>query len=61
MEWTCAKCGQVAKAEDWTLLLSMGWRITQDDEFRCVLCAKRLMNREPAPPRLEPRRRSIVP
>lgn len=46
MEWTCAKCGQVAKAEDWTLLVSMGWRITPDDEFRCVLCAKRTAARE---------------
>jgi len=41
MEWTCAKCGQTARAEDWTLLLSLGWRITPDNEFRCVICAKK--------------------
>jgi hypothetical protein len=57
MEWTCAKCGQVAKTDDWTLLLSMGWRITPEDEFRCVICAKRLLAREQAPPRVEPMRR----
>ncbi len=45
MEWTCAKCGQIAKAADWTLLLSMGWRITPADEFCCVVCAKRLLSR----------------
>lgn len=45
MEWTCAKCGQMAKAADWTLLLSMGWRITPADEFYCVVCAKRLLSR----------------
>jgi hypothetical protein len=45
MEWTCARCGQVARAADWTLLLSMGWRITPDDEFRCVVCAKRMLAR----------------
>ena len=62
MEWTCAKCGQVAKAEDWTLLLSMGWRITPDDEFRCVICAKRLMAREQAQPPYDTyRRRSTAP
>jgi len=46
MEWTCARCGQVAKAADWTLLVSMGWRITPEDEFRCVVCAKRATARE---------------
>lgn len=49
MEWTCARCGQVAKAADWTLLLSMGWRITPDDEFCCVVCAKRLVSRSAFP------------
>jgi len=41
MQWTCAKCGQTASADDWPLLLSIGWRTTPDNEFRCSMCAKK--------------------
>jgi hypothetical protein len=48
MEWTCAKCGRTARAEDWTLLLSLGWRTTPDNEFRCATCALKPPERMPA-------------
>ena len=41
MEWCCAKCGLTATADDWALLLSMGWRAVTASELRCVLCVKR--------------------
>jgi hypothetical protein len=41
MQWTCAKCGQTATANDWPLLVSMGWRTTPENEFRCSICAKK--------------------
>ena len=40
MEWCCAKCGLSATADDWTLLVAMGWRTTPDNEFRCAICAR---------------------
>jgi hypothetical protein len=41
MEWCCAKCGLAATADDWSLLLSMGWRIVAGGEMRCVLCVRK--------------------
>jgi hypothetical protein len=51
MEWCCAKCGLTATADDWALLLSMGWRMIAAGELRCVLCVKRESERaRPAHP-----------
>ena len=41
MEWCCAKCGLTATADDWALLVSMGWRAVSASDLRCVLCVKR--------------------
>lgn len=41
MEWCCAKCGLTATADDWSLLLSMGWRVVANGEMRCVICVKK--------------------
>lgn len=41
MEWCCAKCGIAATADDWLLLLSMGWRMAAGGEMRCVICLRK--------------------
>jgi hypothetical protein len=41
MEWTCARCGQIAAADDPSWLASMGWQLSQEDGPLCVLCVKR--------------------
>jgi hypothetical protein len=52
MEWCCPKCGLTVTADDWSLLVAMGWRSIAADEVRCVLCVKR------EPERMRPR---VVP
>lgn len=41
MEWCCSKCGLTATADDWSLLLSMGWRVVEGGEMTCVLCVRK--------------------
>jgi hypothetical protein len=41
LEWTCARCGQVARARDWSLVASIGWRRLAGDEVWCVVCVKK--------------------
>lgn len=41
MEWCCSKCGLAATADDWSLLLSMGWRVVAGGEMRCVICVRK--------------------
>ena len=40
MEWTCARCGQCAAADDWALLTSIGWTLSSDGDCLCVSCLK---------------------
>lgn len=37
-------------ADDWSLLVSMGWRMVAGDEVRCVLCVKRERPERRRPP-----------
>lgn len=41
MEWCCSKCGFAVTADDWSLLLSMGWRVVDGGETRCVICVRK--------------------
>jgi hypothetical protein len=53
MEWCCARCGLSARADDWALLLSMGWRERLDGEPRCAICVKKeAARRRPEGPRI---------
>jgi len=38
MEWTCARCGQCAAADDWATLTSIGWSWSADGDCLCVSC-----------------------
>lgn len=38
MEWTCARCGQSAAADDWAMLTSIGWSWSSDGDCLCVTC-----------------------
>ena len=38
MEWTCARCGQCAAADDWASLTSIGWSWSSDGDCLCVSC-----------------------
>jgi hypothetical protein len=41
MEWTCSRCGIAAKAADWRLLATIGWRKAHDSHAPvCVVCVK---------------------
>jgi hypothetical protein len=39
MEWTCARCGQIAVAAEWSLLATIGWR-NDGSSATCVVCVK---------------------
>lgn len=54
MEWCCAKCGIGATADDWSLLMSMGWRVAATGEMRCTMCVRKEPQRFERPAACEP-------
>lgn len=41
MEWTCARCGQLAEEATWTGLTDLGWRLNEGGDCTCADCTMR--------------------
>jgi hypothetical protein len=41
MEWTCARCGQLAEMESWAALTDDGWTLNEVGDGICVSCTVR--------------------
>jgi hypothetical protein len=41
MEWTCARCGQMAEVATWLSLTELGWRLDEIGDCLCHTCTAR--------------------
>lgn len=41
MEWTCARCGQLAEQTTWASLTDLGWRLNECGDCSCASCTMR--------------------